>query len=133
MFKQVKSALFWYYLYKFRRRVLLIAFLLLIALFSNAIYADLIEYLKLKDKLEYLEIVLLSKWVIIIGSILTSIFLILTVFKSSKKDEEKESKTKIEIKKDIEKKEELNQKFSKREQEFLKRDLKSKADYLVER
>lgn len=133
MFKQVKSALFWYYLYKFRRRVILIAFLLLIAIFSNAIYSDLIEYLKLKDKLEYLEIVLLSKWVIIIGSILISIFLVLTVFKSTKKDEEKESKTKIETKKDIEKKEELNQKFSKREQEFLKRDLKSKADFLVER
>ncbi len=48
-------------------------------------------------------------------------------------ESQEESKTKIEAKKDIEKKEELNQKFSRREQEFLKRDLKSKADFLVER
>ena len=41
MFKQVKSAFFWYYLYKFRRRVILIVFLLITALFANAIYSDI--------------------------------------------------------------------------------------------
>ena len=52
MFKQVKSALFWYYLFKFRRRVILIILLLVIAFFANAIYGDVIEYLKLKDSYE---------------------------------------------------------------------------------
>ena len=50
MFKQVKSALFWYYLFKFRRRVILIVLLLIIAFFANAIYGDVVEYLKLKDE-----------------------------------------------------------------------------------
>lgn len=126
MFKQVKSALFWYYLFKFRRRVILIVLLLVVALFANAIYGDVIEYLKLKDKLEFLEIALISKWAVIIFNIVFSIYLILTIFKK----EEKESKN-VEIKKEIPKKEE---KFTQREKEFLyKKKLKTKADLLVEK
>ncbi len=126
MFKQVKSALFWYYLFKFRRRVVLIVLLLVIALFSNAIYGDIVEYLKLKDKLEFLEIALISKWTIIIFNIVFSIYLILTIFKK----EEKEQKN-IEIKKELPNKEE---KFTQREKEFLyKKKLKTKADLLVEK
>lgn len=126
MFKQVKSAFFWYYLFKFRRRVILIVLLLVVALFANAIYGDVIEYLKLKDKLEFLEIALISKWAVIIFNIVFSIYLILTIFKK----EEKESKN-VEIKKEIPKKEE---KFTQREKEFLyKKKLKTKADLLVEK
>lgn len=89
MFKQVKSALFWYYLFKFRKRVILIALLLIVALFANAIYSDVVQYLTLKEKLEFLEAVLIAKWVIIIFNIVFSIYLILTMFK---KEEEKPSK-----------------------------------------
>ena len=84
MFKQVKSALFWYYLFKFRRRIILIVLLLIIAFFANAIYGDVVEYLKLKDKLDYLEIALISKWLIIIFNIVFSIYLILTMFKKKR-------------------------------------------------
>ena len=91
MFKQVKSAIFWYYLYKFRKRVVLIFLLLIVALFSNAIYSDVIEYLKLKEKLQYLEIALISKWVIIIFNLVFSIYLLLTMFKNEEKIEEKKS------------------------------------------
>ena len=126
MFKQVKSALFWYYLFKFRRRVILIVSLLLVALFANAIYGDVIEYLKLKDKLDFLEIALISKWVIIIFNIVFSIYLVLTVFKK----DEKEQKS-VEIKKEIIPKEE---KFTQREKEFLyKKKLQTKADILVKK
>ena len=126
MFKQVKSALFWYYLFKFRRRVILIVSLLLVALFANAIYGDVIEYLKLKDKLDFLEIALISKWVIIIFNIVFSIYLVLTVFKK----DEKEQKI-VEIKKEIIPKEE---KFTQREKEFLyKKSLKSEADFLLKK
>ena len=126
MFKQVKSALFWYYLFKFRRRVILIVLLLVVALFANAIYGDVIEYLKLKDRLEFLEIALISKWTVIIFNIVFSIYLILTIFKK----EEKEQKN-VEVKKEIQKKEE---KFTQREKEFLyKKKLKTKADLLVEK
>ena len=126
MFKQVKSALFWYYLFKFRRRVILIILLLVIALFANAIYGDVIEYLKLKDKLDFLEIALISKWAIIIFNIVFSIYLVLTVLKK----DEKEQKI-VEIKKETIQKEE---KFTQREKEFLyKKKLKTKADLLVEK
>ena len=123
MFKQVKSALFWYYLFKFRRRVILIVLLLVIAFFANAIYGDVVEYLKLKDKLDFLEIALISKWVIIIFNIVFSIYLVLTVFKK----DEKEQKI-VEIKKETIPKEE---KFTPREKEFLyKKKLQTKTEYI---
>lgn len=132
MFKQVKSALFWYYLYKFRKKVLIIAFLLLVAIFANMIYSDVVEYLTLKNKLEYLEIALISKWSVIIFNLLFSIYLILSLFKLEKneKNNEKEQKNDDIIDKKQEKK---DKGFSQREEDFLNRDLKSKADILVER
>ncbi|MDN5103453.1 hypothetical protein O8C99_09685 [Aliarcobacter butzleri] len=127
MFKQVKSAVFWYYLYKFRKRVTLIILLLIIVLFANIIYADVVEYLKLKEKLEYLEIVLLSKWLIIIFNIGISIYLILTLFK---KEETGSSKKEKIVEKETIKKE----KFTQREKEFLnKKNIRSKADILLDK
>ena len=134
MFKQVKSALFWYYLFKFRRRVVLIVLLLIIALFANAIYGDVVEYLKLKDKLAFLEIALISKWLVIIFNIVFSTYLLLTMFK--KEDEQSSTKEEVkrkELKKET-KKEEKEEKFTDREKEFLyKKKLRSKADLLVEK
>ncbi|KAB7883149.1 hypothetical protein [Poseidonibacter ostreae] len=134
MFKQVKSALFWYYLIKFRRRIILIVLLLIIALFANAIYSDVVEYLTLKEKLEFLEIVLLSKWFIIIFNIVFSIYLLLTMFKN---EEEKEVLKKKEKKNPIDetiKPESSNEKFSHREKQFLyKKKLKNQADILVDK
>ena len=127
MFKQVKSAVFWYYLYKFRKRVTLIFLLLIIVLFANVIYADVVEYLKLKEKLEYLEIALLSKWLIIIFNIGISIYLILTLFK---KEETGSSKKEKIVEKETIKKE----KFTQREKEFLnKKNIRSKADILLDK
>ncbi|WP_320036355.1 hypothetical protein [Halarcobacter sp.] len=130
MFKQVKSAVFWYYLYKFRRKVLLISFLLIVVVFANAIYSDIVQYLTLKEKLEYLELAILIKWFIIIFNILFSIYLILTLFKKENKEEKKETVIKTKKAETQEKKE---KKFTKREEEFLHRKLKTKADMLVER
>lgn len=128
MFKQVKSALFWYYLYKFRKKVLIIAFLLITAIFANAIYADVIEYLTLKNRLEYLEIALFSKWIIIIFNLLFSIYLFLTIFKKEESKKEEKIRNNDIIKPN--KKKNLSQ----REEKFLKKEkLKSQADRLVER
>ena len=121
MFKQLKSALFWYYLYKFRKRVVLIIFLLIVAFFANAIYGDIVEYLKLKDKLEFLEIALISKWIIMIFNIVFSVYLILTIFKNEHNISQK-----------AEPKEISSEKFTQREKEFLhKKKLQTKADFLV--
>lgn len=127
MFKQVKSAFFWYYLFKFRRRVILIVLLLIIAIFANAIYSDVVEYLKLKDKLVFLEIALISKWTIIIFNIVFSVYLLLTMFK---KEEE------IPVKKELKKENKLKneERFTQREKEFLyKKKIRSKADLLLEK
>ncbi len=103
MFKQVKSAFFWYYLFKFRKRVLIITLLLIVALFANAIYGDVVEYLKLKNKLDFLEIALISKWVIIIFNIVFSVYLLLTMFKKQddilKKQNKKEENSKMKFSK----------------------------------
>lgn len=105
MFKQVKSAIFWYYLYKFRKRVMIISALLIIAIFSNSIYTDVVQYLTLKDKLDYLEIALIIKWAIIVSNILISIYLVLTLFKKNSANKEevkiKKEKPKSNIKKII--------------------------------
>lgn len=99
---------------------------MVIAFFANAIYGDVVEYLKLKDKLEFLEIALILKWTIIIFNIVFSIYLVLTISKK----EEIEQKN-VEIKKEKIPKEE---KFTQREKEFLyKKRLKTKADLLVEK
>ena len=127
MFKQVKSALFWYYLYKFRKRVLLIVLLLSITLFSNAIYGDIVEYLQISKQLQYLKVLLIVKWCIILFNIVFSAYLVLTLFKNKEKDN-KDSKDKKE--KQNNKKEE----FSKREKEFLyKKNLRNKADILLDK
>ncbi|WP_419233727.1 hypothetical protein [Aliarcobacter cryaerophilus] len=123
MFKQMKSALFWYYLYKFRKRAIFIFFLLLVALFSGFIYGDVVEYLKLTQNIEYLKYVLVLKWFIIIFNSLLSIYLILTLFKNS------EIQEKSSVKKD---KVETKNSFTQRETELLhKKKLINKADNII--
>ena len=123
MFKQVKSALFWYYLYKFRKRAIFIFFLLLVALFSGFIYGDIVEYLKLTQNIEYLKYVLALKWFIIIFNSLLSIYLILTLFKNS------ENQEKSSVKKD---KVETKNSFTQRETELLhKKKLINKAENII--
>ena len=123
MFKQMKSALFWYYLYKFRKRAIFIFFLLLVALFSGFIYGDVVEYLKLTQNIEYLKYVLVLKWFIIIFNSLLSIYLILTLFKNS------ENQEKSSVKND---KVETKNSFTQRETELLhKKKLINKAENII--
>ncbi len=123
MFKQMKSALFWYYLYKFRKRAIFIFFLLLVALFSGFIYGDVVEYLKLTQNIEYLKYVLVLKWFIIIFNSLLSIYLILTLFKNS------EIQEKSSVKKD---KVETKNSFTQRETALLhKKKLINKAENII--
>ena len=123
MFKQMKSALFWFYLYKIRKRAIFIFFLLLVALFSGFIYGDFVEYLKLTQNIEYLKYVLVLKWFIIIFNSLLSIYLILTLFKNS------ENQEKSSVKKD---KVETKNSFTQRETELLhKKKLINKAENII--
>ena len=123
MFKQMKSALFWYYLYKFRKRAIFIFFLILVALFSGFIYGDVVEYLKLTQNIEYLKYVLALKWFIIIFNSLLSIYLILTLFKNS------ENQEKSSVKKE---KFETKNSFTQRETEHLhKKKITNKSENII--
>ena len=85
MFRQAKSAFIWYHLYKFRRTFLLIAFLLTIVLFSQWIYSDVVEYLQLRKKLEYLDVILPIKWAIIFFNMTLSVYLFLSLLGTHEK------------------------------------------------
>lgn len=129
MFKNMKSAFIWYHLYKFRKTFTIIVFLLFLILFSQWIYSDIVQYLKLRDKLAYLDIILPLKWFIIFLCLTISTTLFLNLFKGKEeenitKNEEKDiKKTKI-----TKKEEEL----SKREKSFLyKKNLKSRAESII--
>lgn len=127
MFKQIKSIVFWSLLYKFRKRVTLVALLLFSALFSQFIYSDIVEYLKLKEQIDYLDYILPLKWIFILFCITSSVFLILTLFKKEDVKEVKNKKNKSEkIKKD-------DKEFSKREEKFLNKKVRSQAEILLDK
>ena len=140
MFRQAKSAFIWYHLYKFRRTLIIIVLLLCIILFSQWIYSDVVEYLRLREKLEYLDFILPLKWSIIFFNIGVSVYLFLSLFKQEKKEDkkgkEKNSSKQEEPSVKNEKKENKNnkeEKFTPREKMFLnKKKLKNKVDILVE-
>lgn len=139
MFKQAKSAFIWYHLYKFRRTLILVALLLSIVLFSQWIYSDVVEYLRLREKLQYLDFILPIKWSIIFFNIGLSVYLILSLFKSDKAEKSVEKKEKKLLKKEkkeenpVSKKEVKEEKFTDREKMFLhKKNLKTKADSVVD-
>jgi len=141
MFKQAKSAFIWYHLYKFRRTIVLVVLLLSVVIFSQWIYSDVVEYLTLRKKLEYLDILLPIKWVIIFFNIGLSTYLISSLFKKEKKEDivkkEKKPETKVQsnIKKEKQKEEILKSStLSERESSFLyKKKLNNKADKLINR
>lgn len=139
MFKNLKSAIIFYYLYKFRKRFSIVVLLLSLTLLSGFLYADVVEYLKLTKNIEYLTYILPIKWLIILSSITTSAFLVFTIFK--KEESEKLSKN-INTKKIIPQKESKKEEpekpknkdtLSEREKMFMKKKIRSKAEMLLDK
>jgi len=128
MFRQVKSAIFWTLVYKFRRRLSIVVVLLSIVLLSQWIYSDIVEYLQLSQQLQYLTFLLPIKWLVILSNIGVSAYLVLTIFKPSK-EEKKEIIKKI----DEEKKTKDNKELSNREKEFLTKKLRNEAEILMDK
>ncbi len=83
MFKQVKSALIWFYLFKFRKKISLILALLLLVVFAQSIYADVVSYLQISGKIDLLIYVLIAKWALILASLFSAIRIFLSFFKKS--------------------------------------------------
>ena len=135
MFKSIRSSLFWYYLYKFRKRFVIITILLFVIFLSGFIYADIVQYLTLREKLDYLDFILPIKWIIIFGDIGIIAYLILSLFASDKKSK-KDKNTKDDMQEKEEKiiidPKEL-EKLSEREASFLHtRKLRTKADLVID-
>ncbi len=132
MFRQAKSAFIWFHLYKFRKTFTIIFLLLSIVLFSQWIYSDIVQYLELREKLEYLDFILPLKWAVIFFNIALSLYLFLRLFKSEKIEEVKE--TKSEKKQETPKKDKLEEEFTSREKEFLyKKKLNNNADNIIQK
>lgn len=87
MFKQIKSALIWLYIIKFRRKLFFISIFLIVAFLSNYIYVDIANYLTAINKTHLLIYALLFKWLLIFFSVSTAVFFILSMFKPSKKEQ----------------------------------------------
>lgn len=127
MFKQTRSIVIWFYLIKYRKKIALSISLLLMAYFSNLIYADIVQYLQLSNKIHLLAYILPLKWLVIIFCIYFSTLQFLNIF-SNNKIKKNENKKKIE---EIKKNE---NEFSKKEEIFLyKKNLKSKACFLIKK
>ena len=131
MFRQIKSAIFWTLLYKFRKRLTIVVLLLSMVLLSQWIYSDLVEFLNIQKQTQYLGYLLLGKWLLIFTNIGISAYLILTIFKKEKiknsqiKEEKLNDKQKNEQKKDI-------SNLSNREKSFLKKKLRSEAEIIMD-
>lgn len=129
MVRQVRSLILWTLIYRFRRRLTIVAVLLSMVLLSQWIYGDIVEYLRLSEKVAYLSYVLAGKWIVIFSNIAVSAYLILTMFrkeeKTDKKSKQKEKKRDQEI---------ISvDTLSERERSFLTRKLRSKAEILMEK
>ncbi len=119
--KGLKNLVIYYYLYRFRKTFTIIFSLLFVILVSNFIYSDIVEYLKLRDKLEYLDYILPLKWFLNIGLFSVIVYLLLGIFKSKEKKEEVKESPKEPSKEDI------------ILEEFKDKVLKSKGDLIIEK
>ncbi len=66
MFRQIKSAIIWSYIWRFRSLLAKILIAILIVAILEFIYSDVVEYLRLIDNVKYLWIALLVKWILIL-------------------------------------------------------------------
>jgi hypothetical protein len=122
MFKQVKSVFFWSLLYKFRKRLTIVFLLLSVVLLSQWIYSDIVEYLTLTDKAQYLDFVLPIKWLVVFFNISLSIYLILSLFKAKNKCELKDKEIIV-----------SKPSLSNREKEFMTKDIRTQAQIIMEK
>lgn len=122
MFKQIKSILFWSLIYKFRKRLSIVAILISMIFLSQWLYSDIVEYLKLTEQTSFLNYILPAKWLMIFFNIGLSSYLIFTIFKPEKKVEEP-----------IEKSKNKTSTLTDREKSFLNRKLRSEAEILMDK
>ncbi|MDD3495182.1 MAG: hypothetical protein PHU11_04755 [Dysgonamonadaceae bacterium] len=129
MVRQVRSFILWTLIYRFRRRLTIVAVLLSMVLLSQWIYGDIVEYLRLSENIAYLSYALAGKWTLIFSNIAISAYLILTMFR---KEEKKDKKNRSQEKKTEERVLSVDT-LTDRERSFLTRKIRSKAEILMDK
>ena len=117
MFRQIKSAIIWSYIYRFRSLLAKILVAIILIAVLEFVYKDIVEYLHLTNNVEYLWIALIFKWISILAILVFIGFSVLSL-KTNKVCKKKHTKT-VEPKKKMSKKEirDLAQKIIRSKQE----------------
>ena len=101
MFRQIKSALIWAYIYKYRSLLVKMVIVVILLAFIEYIYRDIVEYLRLANRIDMLPAVLIGKWTLFTAGVGYILYLFLTFHKKRpmqpaiKKDIKKLSKKDI--------------------------------------
>jgi len=67
MFRQIKSAIIWSYIWRFRSLLAKILIAIASIVVLEFVYKDIVEYLHLTNNVKYLGIVLIIKWILILA------------------------------------------------------------------
>ena len=121
MFRQIKSALIWAYIYKFRKMLLKFAIVLVAVTIMLFMYSDIVEYLKLTDKLHLLPYVIVLKWAIVFLAIIYIVYTIIALKNPKREQKAKNSPKPVDNKKKPTKKE-----ISHQAKEIIERKMKMK-------
>ncbi len=105
MFRQLKSAIIWTYIYRYRAFLLKVLVLLILAGIVEFIYRDMVEYLQLAKKVAYLSYLLAMKWALFLLALL---YLVWSWKRLAKRSDKK-------LKKSVSVQKEKNRKLSKKE------------------
>ncbi|RAZ60096.1 hypothetical protein [Campylobacter hyointestinalis] len=118
MIKGIKSAIFWTFIYKFRKRLVLILMLIFLVLISQFIYTDIVEYLKLTKQEDIIGYALFAKWILSISCIFFAVYILFGL-----------SKQRVQKPKPL--KEDEDSKLSDREKRFINKKLRTKTEIIM--
>ncbi|KAB0614240.1 hypothetical protein [Campylobacter hyointestinalis] len=118
MIKGIKSAIFWTFIYKFRKRLALILMLIFLVLISQFIYTDVVEYLKLTKQEDIIGYALFAKWILSISCISFVVYILFGL-----------SKQRVQKPKPL--KEDEDSKLIDREKRFINKKLRTKTEIIM--
>ncbi|SMC09644.1 hypothetical protein [Nitratiruptor tergarcus] len=117
MFRQLKSAIIWTYVYRYRSLLFKTVVILLLLILIEFIYRDIVQYLQMAKKIEYMPYILFGKWSLFFGALL---YLIMNTKKSLKKSEKMQ-------------KSDENKKHKSKQQKLTKKEIAALAQDLIEK
>ena len=103
MFRQIKSAIIWTYIYRFRKLLLKFLVVLILVIFIEYLYQDVIEYLNISKNVSLIPYILFFKWIILLIFFIYILFSVRKIFvkKSDNKAENKKVSEKKMSRKDL--------------------------------